>query len=310
MPYTKIGEMRFSGCAKKSWIEQLIACESWKAREFLFIYVPALPTCKTDSSAQATTKTTEKAEKVTLPSGKKRKKSHRQRLLFVEKKPELRTNTYQICTEHRYELNMFYCTTEGRLRWNTVCRQTMVSHTGKSYRSVSVLWHTLLTMGTPLFHVKACFISPPFLCRKEVRWDETALDVKQWQAVCAIAPTSQYFMTHTARHCFTPNAVSSRLTSFVRTSSGRSQVFGFKDRNCLSGRSGARFSGAGRWGFPGLGPRPKTKDQNTHKRQNTWPNEEFLLNEFSSLIFQKNWIKNFEDFITFFYLMKFLQWNE
>ena len=29
-------------------------------------------------------------------------------------------------------------------------------------------------------------------------------------------PTTQYFMTHAARHCFTPNRVSSHLTSFVQ----------------------------------------------------------------------------------------------
>ena len=43
------------------------------------------------------------------------------------------------------------------------------------------------------------------------------LGVKQWQAICAIASTTQYFMSHTARHCFTPNAVSSHLPSFVQT---------------------------------------------------------------------------------------------
>ena len=37
-----------------------------------------------------------------------------------------------------------------------------------------------------------------------------------WQAICAIVPTTQYVMTHAARHCFTPNRDSSHLTSFVR----------------------------------------------------------------------------------------------
>ena len=55
------------------------------------------------------------------------------------------------------------------------------------------------------------------LYTKEGRWDETAFGVKQWQVVCAVVPTTQYFMTHTARHCFTPNTVSSHLPSFVRT---------------------------------------------------------------------------------------------
>ena len=33
--------------------------------------------------------------------------------------------------------------------------------------------------------------------------------------VCAVIPTTQYFMTHAARHCFTPNTVSSHFPSFV-----------------------------------------------------------------------------------------------
>ena len=50
---------------------------------------------------------------------------------------------------------------------------------------------------------------------KAVRWDETAFGVKQWQAIRAVVPTTQYFTTHSARHCFTPNRVSSHITSFV-----------------------------------------------------------------------------------------------
>ena len=50
---------------------------------------------------------------------------------------------------------------------------------------------------------------------KEGRRDEGRFGVEQWRAIRAVVPTSQYFMTHAARHCFTPNAVSSRLTSFV-----------------------------------------------------------------------------------------------
>ena len=44
-----------------------------------------------------------------------------------------------------------------RLAWNSgePCVQ--------SYRPLSILWHTLLAMGTPLFHAKRRFISPPFL---------------------------------------------------------------------------------------------------------------------------------------------------
>ena len=51
--------------------------------------------------------------------------------------------------------------------------------------------------------------------KKERSWDETAFGVKQWRAIWAIIPTTQYFMTPTARHCFTPNAVSSRLPSLL-----------------------------------------------------------------------------------------------
>ena len=49
---------------------------------------------------------------------------------------------------------------------------------------------------------------------KESRWDETALGVKKWQATRAVVPTTQFSMTHSARHCFTPNAASSHLPSF------------------------------------------------------------------------------------------------
>ena len=56
----------------------------------------------------------------------------------------------------------------------------------------------------------------PGFCAKERRWDEIEFGAKQWQAVCAIVSTTQSFMTHAACHCFTPNAVSSHLTSFVR----------------------------------------------------------------------------------------------
>ena len=51
---------------------------------------------------------------------------------------------------------------------------------------------------------------------KEGRWDEAAFGGKQWRAACAIGPTTQYFLAHAARHCFTPNAVSSHFPSFVR----------------------------------------------------------------------------------------------
>ena len=50
---------------------------------------------------------------------------------------------------------------------------------------------------------------------KEVRWDETRFGVKQWQVIRAVVSTTQYFMTHAARHCFTPNRVSSHLTSLI-----------------------------------------------------------------------------------------------
>ena len=49
----------------------------------------------------------------------------------------------------------------------------------------------------------------------EMRWDETRCGVKQWRAIRAVVPTTQYFMTHPARHCFTPNRVSSHFTCFV-----------------------------------------------------------------------------------------------
>ena len=32
------------------------------------------------------------------------------------------------------------------------------------YKPISSLWHTLLAIGTPLFHTKRCSISSPFLC--------------------------------------------------------------------------------------------------------------------------------------------------
>ena len=50
---------------------------------------------------------------------------------------------------------------------------------------------------------------------KERRWDETTFGMKQWQAARAVALIIENFMTHAARHCFTPNAVSSHLPSFV-----------------------------------------------------------------------------------------------
>ena len=60
-------------------------------------------------------------------------------------------------------------------------------------------------------------ISGFFLVSPALRWNSF---VKQWQAVCATAPTTQCFMTRTARHCFTPNAVSSHFLSFAQKKRG------------------------------------------------------------------------------------------
>ena len=55
-------------------------------------------------------------------------------------------------------------------------RQRLAWNNGKphrqSYRPVSVSWHTLLAKGTPLFHVRRCSISFPFLCAGiNMRWN-------------------------------------------------------------------------------------------------------------------------------------------
>ena len=68
--------------------------------------------------------------------------------------------------------------------------------------------------GTPRFTLNVVK-SPPLLYTKEGKWDEAAFGVKQWQAICAILPTTQYCMTHAAHHCFTPNRVSSHFFSFA-----------------------------------------------------------------------------------------------
>ena len=47
---------------------------------------------------------------------------------------------------------------------------------------------------------------------REVKWNSVWRE--QWQAIGAIAPITQYSMTHAGRHCFMPNAVSSHLPSF------------------------------------------------------------------------------------------------
>ena len=51
-------------------------------------------------------------------------------------------------------------------------------------------------------------------CAKEGRWDETALGVKQWRAECVKKYRLVGATARVARHCFTPNRVSSHLTSF------------------------------------------------------------------------------------------------
>ena len=47
-------------------------------------------------------------------------------------------------------------------------KQRSAGNSGKqhseSYRPLSILWHTLCVMETPLFDAERCFISPPFLC--------------------------------------------------------------------------------------------------------------------------------------------------
>ena len=50
---------------------------------------------------------------------------------------------------------------------------------------------------------------------KEERWDETAFGVKHWRAACVIKYWVVATTAQMACHCFTPNAVSSHLTSFV-----------------------------------------------------------------------------------------------
>ena len=54
-------------------------------------------------------------------------------------------------------------------------RQRLAWNSGKphrpSYQPVSISWHTLVTMGTPQFHAKRCFISLPFLCTVLSRWN-------------------------------------------------------------------------------------------------------------------------------------------
>ena len=53
-------------------------------------------------------------------------------------------------------------------------KQRLAWNSGKSYRQanqlISVLSHTLLAMGTPLFHAKRSLISPLFLCNKKGWW--------------------------------------------------------------------------------------------------------------------------------------------
>ena len=61
---------------------------------------------------------------------------------------------------------------------------------------------------------------------------ETAFGLKQWWAVCAIAPTTQYFMTHAARHCFMPNAVSPHLPSFVIQQTNKTEAIFPAFSNC------------------------------------------------------------------------------
>ena len=62
---------------------------------------------------------------------------------------------------------------------------------------------------------------------KEARWDETAFGVKQWRAACVM----KYWVVGTtarmACHCFTPNAVSSYLTSFLYIRKMRTYVSSF-----------------------------------------------------------------------------------
>ena len=95
------------------------------------------------------------------------------------------------------------------MSWNSTGLETGAFH-GKLCGQKKLTGRYDYLYGLPLFYTKRCFKSSCFLCTKKRRWDEKALGVKQWQAVCAIVPTIQYFMTHAARHCFTPNAVLSR----------------------------------------------------------------------------------------------------
>ena len=53
---------------------------------------------------------------------------------------------------------------------------------------------------------------------KEVRWDETRFGVKQWRAACVIKYRVVGTTARMARHCFTPNRVSSHLISLHFTS--------------------------------------------------------------------------------------------
>ena len=73
----------------------------------------------------------------------------------------------------------------------------------------------VLTKFAPPPFIDWCIDCYFYFCTKEVRWEGTRFGVKQWRAICVIIPTTQCFMTHAARHCFTPNALSSHLTSFL-----------------------------------------------------------------------------------------------
>ena len=57
-------------------------------------------------------------------------------------------------------------------------------------------------------HVQTCTMRT-----KQEKWDETAFSVKQWRAACIIKYWVVSTIAQMARHCFTPNAVSSHLSS-------------------------------------------------------------------------------------------------
>ena len=63
-----------------------------------------------------------------------------------------------------------------------------------------VLWRMLLAMGRLVLRQKLIYLTSLPRYKGKERRDGTGFGVERWQAVCAIAPTTQYFMTHAARH--------------------------------------------------------------------------------------------------------------